>query len=368
MDLIGELPESQGYNMIYVIICKLTKYAIILPFRSTYGEKQTAKLFFDNVVCHFGLPIQIISDRDTRWRNDFWKEVCMLLGSKRALTTAYHPQADGQSEILNQTLEVAIRAYINKEKNNWIDLLPSITFAYNNTPHTSTKYSPAWLLMGYQPRIPTAFNIENPAIERKELGELNSGDAMDFANNIEGMRLSAQDSIKRAQILFEKSYNSNHIPIEFEVGDKVLVNIHSMSLPEAKGKGSNLERKYEGPFEITERVGKVAYRLRIPHSYGIHPVISILHLEKYNKPTKDNENKVLPYLRENPKEYTILEIVDQKRVKFKKNNKLKYKTLYKCNWEGYGVTEEWIPETYLRNAQEVLNNWKKRRGDKTLLK
>jgi hypothetical protein len=148
MDLIGELPESNGFNMIYVIICKLTKYAILIPFKSTYGEKQTAKLFVDNIVCHFGLPLQIISDRDTRWRNDFWREVCSIMGTKRALTTAYHPQADGQSEILNQTIEVALRAYINKDKNNWVDLLPSLALAYNNAPHTATKFSPSWLLFG----------------------------------------------------------------------------------------------------------------------------------------------------------------------------------------------------------------------------
>ena len=196
MDLIGELPESKGFNMIYVIICKLTKYAVILPFKSTYGEKQTAQIFIDHIICHFGLPKQIISDRDTRWRNDFWKEVCDLLGAKRALTTAYHPQADGQSEILNQTIEVAIRAYINRDKNNWTDLLPSITFSYDNTPHTATKYPPSYLLFGFQPKIPATFLVEDDTISRKALGDLNSPDAMEITDKFEGMRITAKEEHK----------------------------------------------------------------------------------------------------------------------------------------------------------------------------
>ena len=94
MDLITDLPESDGYNAIYIIICKLTKFAFFIPCTTKLSEKEAAKIFFDTVVCHVGLPIQIISDRDSRWKNEFWKEVCHYMGSKRALTTAYHPQAE----------------------------------------------------------------------------------------------------------------------------------------------------------------------------------------------------------------------------------------------------------------------------------
>ena len=114
MDFITKLPESQGFNLIFVLICKLTKYAFFIPCDTNLTEKKAAKLFFDKIVTHVGLPKQIISNRDTRWRNIFWKEVCESMGSRRALTTAYHPQADGQTEILNQTIEVTICAFINK--------------------------------------------------------------------------------------------------------------------------------------------------------------------------------------------------------------------------------------------------------------
>ena len=97
MDFIGELPRSQGYDSIFVLICKLTKYAFFIPCNTNLMEKKAAQLFFNRIVTHIRLPKQILSDRDTQWRNLFWKEVCKSMGSKRALTTAYHPQADGQT-------------------------------------------------------------------------------------------------------------------------------------------------------------------------------------------------------------------------------------------------------------------------------
>ena len=104
------------------------------------------KLFFDRVATFIGLTKQIISNHDTRWRDMFWKEVCEATGSKQALTTAYHLQATSQMQILNQTLKVMIHAFIYETRDNWVDLLPHLSFTYNNTPHTTTRHSPAYLL------------------------------------------------------------------------------------------------------------------------------------------------------------------------------------------------------------------------------
>jgi deoxyuridine 5'-triphosphate nucleotidohydrolase len=353
MDFISELPPSHGYNAIFVLVCKLTKYAFFIPCSTRINEKKAAQLFFDKIVTHVGLPKQVISDRDTRWRNLFWKEVCESMGSRRALTTAHHPQADGQTEILNQTIEVAIRAFINKGRTNWASLLPYLAFAYNNTPHTATKYAPAYLLYGFHPRAPFNFMTNEPSVERPNLYEFNAPDAKQFVEDISSVRLDAKDALKLAQSRFENSYNKNHIPITFEPGDQVLVNIHSLELPESKGKGSKFARRFDGPFEVTERVTPVAYRIRLPHSYGIHPVLSIAHLEPYK--SDDNfERKDLLRIRENPEEKEVEEIVDQKKEKYRN----RYRIMYKCRWKDYGITERWIPESDLRNANEVLKAWK----------
>ena len=96
-----------------------------------------------------------------------------------------------------------------------------------------------------------------------------------------------KDTLKLTQEHFKNSYNSNHIPITFEPGDQVLVNIHLLNLPESKGKGLKFTRRFDGPFEVTEQVGLLAYRIRLPHSYGIHPVLSVAHLEPFKL---DNQN------------------------------------------------------------------------------
>jgi len=312
MDFIGELPKSLGYNAIFVLICKLTKYAFFIPCNVTLTEKKAAQLFFDKIVTHVGLPKQIISDRDTRWRNIFWKEVCEAMGSKRALTTAYHPQADSQTEILNQTIEVTIRAFINLNRDNWASLLPYLAFAYNNTPHTATKFTPSYLLYGFHPRAPINLLTNESSIERPNQYEFNASNTKQFAEDISAVRLAAKDALKLAQQRFENSYNKNHIFVPYVPGDKVLINIHSLQLPESKGTGAKFSRRYDGPFEITERVSAVAYRIQLPHSYGIHPVLSIAHLEPFREDTTQ-ERKDLPHLRENPDEYEVEEIVEQRR-------------------------------------------------------
>ena len=174
------------------------KIAISLqPCSTTLSEREAARLFFNNVVCHIGLPIQIISDRDTRWRNDFWKEVCQYMGSQRALTTAYHPQADGQTEIINQTLEITLRAYTNFDRNNWAELLPKIAFAYNNTPHTATGYSPSQLLYGFKPMEPISYLMDrhNQDINRPSIDEIMKPESKEFIQEFDGMQLAAKDAL-----------------------------------------------------------------------------------------------------------------------------------------------------------------------------
>jgi hypothetical protein len=104
MDFISELPPSHRYNTIFILVCKLTKYTFFIPCSTRITEKKVTQLFFDKIITHVSLPKQIISDRDTHWRNLFWKEVCESMGFRQALTTTHHPQVDGQTEILNQLL------------------------------------------------------------------------------------------------------------------------------------------------------------------------------------------------------------------------------------------------------------------------
>ena len=152
MDLITGLPEDNGFSTILVVVDKQTKYAHFLPCKHNINEEETAKLIHDNIWCHYGLPMQIISDRDARWTGAFWEYLTSLIGIQQLLTTAYHPQADGQTEVMNQILEIALRAYCSDKKNKWCDSLPGFALSYNSTEHTATKFPPAYLLRGFHPK------------------------------------------------------------------------------------------------------------------------------------------------------------------------------------------------------------------------
>ncbi len=119
---------------------------MFIPTTTTISAEDTAKLFFHHVVAHYGLPRQVITDRDVRWSSTFWEQLCILMGIKRALTTAHHPQADGQSEILNQSLDISLRAYVSISRDDWSRHLDPLMLSYNSTPHTATGFAPAYLL------------------------------------------------------------------------------------------------------------------------------------------------------------------------------------------------------------------------------
>jgi hypothetical protein len=183
--------ESNGFNAILVIVDKLTKYAHFIPCTTTINEQETAKLLHDHIWCHYGLPRQIISDRDSQWTGTLWSHLTNLLGIKCALTTAPHPQADGQTEIMNQLLEIGVRAYVNPAKNNWSSLLPEFAYSYNTSIHTSTSFSPAYLLQGYQPLSSAELLAETSEFIPRLTNESLLASA--FAEEMEAMHSKAKD-------------------------------------------------------------------------------------------------------------------------------------------------------------------------------
>jgi len=133
MDHIEGLPMSSGYDTILVIVCCLTKMALFIATRATDTSEDLAQLYLCHVFSKHGTPSDIVSDRGKTFMSDFWSLLCHLLHIKRNLSTAYHPETDGQTERLNQILEQYLRIYINYDQDNWYDLLPLAEFAYNNT-------------------------------------------------------------------------------------------------------------------------------------------------------------------------------------------------------------------------------------------
>lgn len=155
MDFIMTLPKTKsGYDAILVVVEKLTKWAVYIPCHSTIDAPTTATLFYQHIVRNHGMPNCIISDRDPRFTSIFWKSLWGQLGTKLNMSTASHPQTDGQTERQNRTLEEAVRSYVNYKQDDWDQHLIALELAYNSSVNRSTGFTPHYLNHGYEMSLP----------------------------------------------------------------------------------------------------------------------------------------------------------------------------------------------------------------------
>ncbi|GJR53374.1 putative reverse transcriptase domain-containing protein [Tanacetum coccineum] len=158
MDFITKLPKSsQGYDTIWVIVDRLTKSAIFVPMRETDPMEKLARMYLKEVVTRHGIPVSIIYDRDPRFASNFWRSLQKALGTNLDMSTAYHPQTDGQSERTIQTLKDMLRACVIDFGNGWVKHLPLVEFSYNNSYHASIKAAPFEALYGRKCRSPVCW-------------------------------------------------------------------------------------------------------------------------------------------------------------------------------------------------------------------
>ncbi|GKE52366.1 putative reverse transcriptase domain-containing protein [Tanacetum coccineum] len=158
MDFVTKLPKSsQGYDTIWVIVDRLTKSAIFTPMRETDPLDKLARMYLKEVVTRHGIPVSIICDRDPRFASNFWRSLQNALGTNLDMSTAYHPQTDGQSERTIQTLEDMLRACAIDFGKGWVNHLPLVEFSYNNSYHASIKAAPFEALYGRKCRSPVCW-------------------------------------------------------------------------------------------------------------------------------------------------------------------------------------------------------------------
>ena len=246
---------------------------------------------------------------------------------RRSLTTSYHPQSDGQTEIMNQGLEISIHAYIGPDRDNWSDMLDALSLSYNSSTHTATGFSPAYLLQGFQPVTSTYIIGQSSSVD--QTGILNSesvdqetshNKALELVEGFVAERSRARDALLLGQVFQKKSYNKGRLNWEFKEGDKVVINRQNLGLlKEEKGRGNKFLARYEGPFEIMKKISAVAYRLRMPASYGMHPVLNIEHLEKYRESPEEFRDR--PQLKSNRSDFDALPEYEVDRIVAERSRK-----------------------------------------------
>jgi hypothetical protein len=273
MDFVTGFPRSKfSHDAVWVIVDRLTKAAHFLPVSMTYSVDTLCKIYVKEIVRLHGVPVSIVSDRDTRFTSNFWSGFQKAMGTTLDLSTAFHPQTDGQTERVNQVLEDMLRACVLDFKGSWEEHLPLIEFAYNNSYHASIGMAPYEALYGRPCRSPVCW----AEVGDKELiGPVFVQETTDKISII-------RDRIRTAQSR-QKSYaDLKRRILEFAVGDHVFLKVSPMKGVVRFGKKGKLSPRFIGPFEILERVGDLAYRLALPPSLsGVHNVFHVSMLRKY---------------------------------------------------------------------------------------
>ena len=163
MDYLSLEPSKGNIENVLVITDHFTRYALAYPSK-TQTAQATARILWDNFICHYGFPEKFISDQGRNFESDLIKELCKIAGVKKVHTTLYHPQGNGQCERFNSTLCNMLGTLSEEEKSDWKSHLGCMTHAYNCTKHASTTYSPYYLMFGRHPRLPidVEFGLNKP--------------------------------------------------------------------------------------------------------------------------------------------------------------------------------------------------------------
>lgn len=273
MDFVLGLPRTlRKHDAVWVIIDRLTKSAHFLPIQQTYSLDKLATLYIPEIVRLHGIPMSIVSDRDPRFTSHFWNSLQTALGTKLHFSTAFHPQTDGQSERTIQTLEDMMRACALEFKGNWDDHLPLMEFAYNNNFHSSIGMAPYEALYGRKCRSPICWDLEG--LRQLEGPEI----VHETVEKIQVVRRHLPAAQER-----QKSYVDKHRrEMEYNVGEKVFLRVSPWKGVLRFGKQGKLSPRYNGPYEIIERVGPLAYRLALPPELSaVHDVFHVSMLRRY---------------------------------------------------------------------------------------
>lgn len=354
LDLITQLPKTKlGHDAIVVFVDRLSKLAYFCPTTSNVDAPGVASLFFGTVWRHHGLPRVLVSDRDPRFISKFWQSLFKLCGTNFNISTAYHPETDGQTERTNRTLEQMLRAYVCHKQNDWDRVLYAVEFAYNNSEQASTGFTPFKIATGQSPITPASFlNIAASSSPVQSTEE--------FLRQVQNAVKIATDNMTLAQDYQAEYANRSRRDDEFKVNDIVLLSSdHINTAYGSQQPSKKLKHRWLGPYRIEQAISKVAYKLELPPSMKVHPVFHASVLKRYKEtPPEFSERQKPPppppvVINDN-EEYEVEQILDKRIVNRGRNQTPQYLV----KWVGYPEHDAtWEPASYLAHSQELVEEF-----------
>ena len=335
MDFITDLPKSGKFDSILVVADRLTKMSHFIACKKSTSAMETANLLIDNVFRFHGLPDDIISDRGPQFTSKFWKSINDIFGIKVKLSTAFHPESDGQTERINQVLEQYLRGYVNYLQDDWPEKLSLAEFSYNNSCHSSTGKSPFFSNYGFHPK----FDIGKPEF-------VISPGAENLVTRLTTIQSELKLQLAKAQESYKKFADKRRSDCKFKIGDSVWLLRKNIRTTRPCNK---LDFKRLGPFKITNQINPVTFTLDLPASFKIHNNFHASLLEPVIESKMFSREKVIPtpVIIDDQIEYEVESILDSKYY----NGKL----YYLVNWFGYGINDQsWEPASNLKNSQVLV--------------
>jgi Reverse transcriptase (RNA-dependent DNA polymerase)/RNase H-like domain found in reverse transcriptase/Integrase zinc binding domain/Chromo (CHRromatin Organisation MOdifier) domain/Retroviral aspartyl protease len=340
MDLITALPKtSTGKDAIVVFVDRLSKMTHFQAITTDIGAQGLADVFLDCVVKHHGVPSTIISDRDPRFTSKFWQAVMTKMGTSLKMSTAFHPQTDGQTERMNRVLEDMLRNYVDPCQDDWDKHLPMAEFAVNNSFNQSTKSTPFYLNFGEHPRTPLDLQLRQETNPAAKL----------LCERIQENIKAARQYLQQAQQRMATSANRSRRVVSYQVGDEVMLNTKNIRM-KAVGTPKLLPR-WVGPFNVSTVISKVAMRLDLPTEWKIHNAFHVSLLKPYERHSRCQPLPVPLRFEEGAPVFEVDRILEMRTVKRGKRTSKEYLV----KWLGF--TQEhntYEPEANLKGCQEAL--------------
>ena len=331
MDFITELPVSEKCDQLSVIIDRFTKMVHFIPLlQDGKTVADLAKIFAREVWRFHGLPTDIMSDRDSHFTSEVWQEFLNLLEIRPRMSTAFHPQTDGQTERLNQTIESYLQAFVGKEQDDWVRLLPMAEFAYNNSVTTGNGISPFYTNYGFHPAAPNPPTEEpfNPA-------------SINYAHWMTGVHEETRKGLEAARERMRRYTDPGRKePPVYQVGDLLMLNGQNIKTCRPSRK---MDHKNHGPFQVEKIISPLAVRLTLPRKWKIHNVFHVTLREPYRTSKHRTPPDPLKTLREaddieQSEEYDVEEVMSSR--------KQGRRILYLVKWLDYPERRDWTEEPF----------------------
>lgn len=340
-DFIVRLPTTQHkFDAIAVFVDRLSKMVHLAPCRTDMTAVQFADLFVDTVVKLHGMPKNIVSDRDTKFTSLFWSQVCMRMGVEQCMSTAYHPQSDGQTERMNRVLEEMLRHYVGQQYTNWDALLPMAEFAINNSFNKSIQNTPFFLNYGQHPLVPVTI-VASDLVPS----------AVQFTEHLQHALSRAKECLNKAQDRQKHYYDKGRKELVFSVGQEVLLN--TKNIRSEQGSPKKLLPRWVGPFKVTAIIGQNAVKLQLPETWKIHPVFHVELVKPFQSDGTVQPPPPIDWLEDEPL-YRVDKLLDH-RVKSIGKRKV---TEFFVKWQGYdSAHNSWEPESNLLTCDELIKEY-----------